>query len=187
VTDFIGVDVGGTKLAAAVFRDGALYDEIVRPTRTHSGQAILDDLVMMIESLRGPETAAVGIGVPSIVEFASGRIRNSNNIPLADVPLRDVLTERVGLPAYVDNDANCAALAEAWEGDTLVCGDLVMVTVGTGIGGGLILDGRIYRGATGGSGRGRAHDHRHASRRAGRRPCGASVGKVGPRTARGRN
>ena len=144
--EYIGVDVGGTKFAAAVLRDGGLGPDIVRPTRTDSGQAILDDLVAVVERLRGPDTVAVGIGVPSIVEFAAGRIRNSNNIPLADVALRDVLTERTGLPVHVDNDANCAALAEAWEGGT---DHLVMVTVGTGIGGGLVLNGRIYRGATG--------------------------------------
>jgi glucokinase len=152
VTDFIGVDVGGTKLAAAVLRDGDLGEHMVRPTRRRSAPAILRDVVELIERLRGPETAAVGIGVPSIVEFATGRIRNSNNIALADLPLRDVLAQRVGLPVYVDNDANCAALAEAWDGDDLVCRDLVMVTVGTGIGAGLVLDGRLYRGATGAAG-----------------------------------
>jgi glucokinase len=149
VTEFIGVDVGGTKIAAAVLRDGALSHDIVRPTRKHSARGILADLLTTIERLRGPETAAVGIGVPSIVEFATGRVRNSNNISLADLPLRDLLTEQIGLPVYVENDANCAALAEAWDGDTLVCPNLVMVTVGTGIGGGIVIDGRLYRGATG--------------------------------------
>jgi len=150
VADYIGVDVGGTKLAAAVLNGGGgrLGEALVRPTR-RSSRGILDDIVGIVERLRGPTTAAIGIGVPSIVEFASGRIRNSNNIPLADIPLRDVLSERIGLPVYVDNDANCAALAEAWDGDVLLCPDLVMITVGTGIGGGLVLDGRLYRGATG--------------------------------------
>src|SRR3954447_12709937 len=149
MTDYIGVDVGGTKLAAAVLSDGELGREVVVPTRAHSMAALLDDLVAVVERLRGPETAAVGIGVPSIVEFATGRVRNSNNISLADLPLRDLLTEQIGLPVYVENDANCAALAEAWDGDTLVCPNLVMVTVGTGIGGGIVIDGRLYRGAPG--------------------------------------
>src|SRR3954468_12671682 len=148
VTDYIGVDVGGTKLAGAVLGAGGLGPAIVRPTRL-SSRGILDDVVGIVERLRGPATNAVGIGVPSIVEFSTGRIRNSNNVPLADIPLRDVLAERLGLPVYVDNDANCAALAEAWNGDSLLCPDLVMVTVGTGIGGGLVLAGRLYRGATG--------------------------------------
>jgi glucokinase len=149
VREYIGVDVGGTKLAAAVLRDGMLSRDTVRPTRKHSARGILDDIVTLVERLRGPETGAVGIGVPSIVEFRTGRVRNSNNIQLADLPLRDLLTERLGLPVYVENDANCAALAEAWDGDVLASPDLVMVTVGTGIGGGIVIAGKLYRGATG--------------------------------------
>jgi glucokinase len=148
VGEYIGVDIGGTKLAGAALHAGELGAAIVGPTR-RSSRGILDDVVAIVERLRGARTRAIGIGVPSIVEFSTGRIRNSNNIPLADIPLRDVLTERLGLPVYIDNDANCAALAEAWDGDALLCPDLVMVTVGTGIGGGLVLDGRLYRGATG--------------------------------------
>jgi glucokinase len=91
----------------------------------------------------------VGIGVPSTVDFASGRIRTSVNIPLEDVPLRELLTDRIGLPVYVDNDASCAALAEAFEDGRFTCPELVMFTVGTGVGGGTVLGGRVYRGATG--------------------------------------
>ena len=92
---------------------------------------------------------AVGIGVPSVVDFASGRIRSSANIPLADVPLRELLSGRVGLPVYVDNDATCAALAEAFDDGRFICPDLVMLTIGTGVGSGTVLGGRVYRGATG--------------------------------------
>jgi glucokinase len=87
--------------------------------------------------------------VPSVVEFATGRIRTSVNIPLQDVPLRTLLTERVGLPVFVDNDANCAALAEAYEDGHIAVQHLVMFTVGTGVGGGAVLGGRVFRGATG--------------------------------------
>jgi glucokinase len=83
------------------------------------------------------------------VEFATGRIASSVNIPLEDVPLRELLSERAGLPVYVDNDASCAALAEAFDEGRLVCPHLVMFTLGTGVGGGLVLDGRLYRGAVG--------------------------------------
>ena len=77
----------------------------------------------------------------------------SVNIPLVDVPLREVLGERLGVPVFVDNDATVAALAEAHDEDlNMVARDLVMLTIGTGVGGGLVLDGRIYRGATGGAG-----------------------------------
>ena len=91
--------------------------------------------------------------MPSVVEFETGRVVSSVNIPLADVPLREVLGERLGVPVFVDNDATVAALAEAHDDELqLVARDLVMITVGTGVGGGLVLGGRIYRGATGGAG-----------------------------------
>ena len=88
--------------------------------------------------------------MPSVVDWETGRIRSSVNIPLHDVPLRDVLRERLGVPVYVDNDATCAALAEAYDDDgALVARHLVMFTVGTGVGGGIVIHGRVYRGATG--------------------------------------
>ncbi len=146
---FIGVDVGGTKIAAASLVGGELAEPQVVPTDTSSADALLAQLVTAIEAVRGPDARAVGIGVPSVVEFATGRIRFSVNIPLADLPLRQLLTDRIGLPVYVDNDASCAALAEAYDGDRLVADHLVMFTVGTGVGGGLVLGGRLYRGATG--------------------------------------
>jgi glucokinase len=90
--------------------------------------------------------------VPSIVEFSSGHVKSSVNLELEDIPLRSVLEERLGLPVFVDNDANCAALAEAYEGAEMTVRNLVMLTVGTGVGGGLVLDGRLYRGATGAAG-----------------------------------
>ena len=87
-----------------------------------------------------------------MVEFATGRVKWSVNVKLADVPLRTILEERLGLPVFVDNDTNCAALAEAHDGARMAVRNLVMITVGTGIGGGLVLDGRVYRGATGAAG-----------------------------------
>jgi glucokinase len=94
--------------------------------------------------------AAVGVAVPSVVDWKTGRVRASVNIPLADVPLRRVLRERLGVPVFVDNDATCAALAEAYDDDGgLTARHLVMFTVGTGVGGGIVIGGRIYRGATG--------------------------------------
>ena len=96
---------------------------------------------------------AVGIGVPSIVEFETGRVISSVNVPLADIPLREVLGERFGVPVFVDNDATVAALAEAHDEQLqLIARNLVILTVGTGIGGGMVIGGRIYRGATGGAG-----------------------------------
>ncbi len=146
---YIGVDVGGTKVAIAALTDRRFAETAVAPTELRSSDALIEQLVRLIEAQRSAATRAVGIGVPSIVEFATGRIRNSVNIPLVDVPLRALLTERIGLPVYVDNDANCAALAEAHDGGRLTGTQLVMLTLGTGVGGGVVLNGRVFRGATG--------------------------------------
>jgi len=146
---FIGLDVGGTKIASATLQDGRLTPGETVKTDVSDSDALIGQLVELIERARSDAAVAVGIGLPSIIEFATGRIRHSVNIPLADLPLRQLLTDRVGIPVYVENDASCAALAEAFDEEgNLVCSDLVMFTVGTGVGGGLVLGGRLYRGTT---------------------------------------
>jgi glucokinase len=153
VTSVIGVDLGGTKIAAAGLTDSDLSESTLEPTELTSQDALIDQLARIIDELRGDRLDAVGVGVPSIVEFETGRVVSSANVPLTDVPLREVLGERVGVPVFVDNDATVAALAEAHDEQLqMVARDLVMITIGTGVGGGLVLGGRIYRGATGGAG-----------------------------------
>ena len=153
MTDVIGVDLGGTKIAVARLHDRELSESMIEPTDRSGAEALIEQLADMIEACRGDELEGVGVGVPSVVEFDTGRVVSSVNIPLADVPLREVLGERIGVPVFVDNDATVAALAEAHDHQLkLVARDLVMITVGTGVGGGLVLGGRIYRGATGGAG-----------------------------------
>jgi glucokinase len=153
VSAVVGVDLGGTKVAVATLRGAELGESSLRPTDLSSASALIDQLVAMVESVRPDGLDAVGIGVPSIVEFATGRVVSSVNIPLADVPLREVLGERLGVPVFVDNDATVAALAEAHdESLRLVAHNLVMLTVGTGVGGGIVIAGRTFRGATGGAG-----------------------------------
>ena len=96
-----------------------------------------------------PEASAVGLGIPATIDHDRGVAVAAVNLPLTDVPLRDLVSERVGLPVFVDNDANVAALAEYLFGAAQGKPNTVMLTVGTGIGGGLILGGEVYRGATG--------------------------------------
>jgi glucokinase len=146
----IGVDVGGTKVAVATLEDGKLSESLVRPTDASGAEGLIDEIVAGVEAVRSPRAAGVGVGMPSVVEFATGRVRTSVNLHLADLNIRGDLQERLGLPVFVDNDATLAALAEAFDesGRPLV-ENLVMFTVGTGIGGGLVLGGRVYRGATG--------------------------------------
>ena len=146
---FIGIDVGGTKIACATLQDGELSDSHLQHTELNSQERLVEQLIAAVEAARTPDSRAVGVGVPSLIEFATGRIRSSVNIPLKDLPLRELLTERVGMPVYVENDASCAALAEAFRDGRMAVPHLVMFTVGTGVGGGLVLNGRLYRGATG--------------------------------------
>jgi glucokinase len=146
---FVGVDVGGTKVAVASLDGGGLSEPEVTPTDTASADALVEQLADLIAPA-ADGAVAVGIGVPSAVEFATGRALSGVNVPLEGVPLRARLTERLGLPVFVDNDANVATLAEACdEAGNLVVSNLVMFTIGTGVGGGLVLNGRPFRGATG--------------------------------------
>src|ERR671928_999705 len=144
----IGVDVGGTKVSVAVLEDGRLSRPRLRPTDLSSSEALVEQLVNAISEEGAAD--AVGLGVPSVIDFASGTARSSVNIPLQGVPLRHLLSDRLQTPTFVDNDATVAALAEAHGDDMRPVADiLVMFTVGTGVGGGVVIGGRIFRGATG--------------------------------------
>jgi len=151
VTLVLGVDVGGTKVAAAVIERASVREVVEHPTDVSSSDA----LVAGVEAAVGEVTAgagrpdAIGLGLPSQIEFATGTVLSSVNIPLEGVPLREELGRRLGVPVFVDNDANCAALAEAQLVPEPPACHLVMLTLGTGVGGGVIIDGRIERGHTG--------------------------------------
>jgi len=148
----IGVDVGGTKiLAAVVSRDGSLGVRLERPSDHSSQDALLAELDSLVEELHRaePGAAALGFGIPSRIDQRSGHALKSVNIPLEGVDLRDRMREQHGLPVALDNDANAAAIAEWQVGAARGARNVVMLTLGTGVGGGLILDGRPYRGATG--------------------------------------
>jgi glucokinase len=149
----VGVDLGGTKAAAASLDGRQLGDSLLQTTERSGTAALIEQLVSVVRSAARGRLEAVGIGTPSVVDFESGRVISSVNVPLADLPLRQVLGERLGVPVFVDNDATVAALAEAHdESLELVARNLVMFTVGTGVGGGIVIHGRIYRGATGAAG-----------------------------------
>src|SRR5258706_12769276 len=144
----IGVDVGGTKVPVAFLGDGRVSDPVLRPADQRGAAELVAQLIEAIRAA-GPADA-VGVGVPSVIDFETGMARTSVNIPLQGVPLRQILTDALGFPAFVDNDATVAALAEAFDDDLRpIAQTLVMITVGTGIGGGIVINGRIFRGATG--------------------------------------
>jgi glucokinase len=143
----IGVDLGGTKiLAGVVDRAGNVGRTAFRPTPVVSQDALLDALAETVHEVLDDDVAAVGFGVPSQVDQRTGTLGRSVNIPLADVPFRDLMRERLGLPVAVDNDANVAAFAEWLRGAARGTQTMAMLTLGTGVGGGFVLDGRPYHG-----------------------------------------
>jgi glucokinase len=142
----IGVDLGGSKiLAGLVERDGTVGETHEVPTPTESQEALLAGLEEAVAGLFSDEVVALGLGVPSIVDPVTGVSRGSVNIPLEGVSVAAVLGERFGVPARVENDASAAAFGEwrvgAGRGD-----DLIMLTLGTGVGGGVVLGGQLFRG-----------------------------------------
>jgi glucokinase len=146
----IGIDVGGTKiLAGVVDPDGTIVRVERTPTPVESTDAFLVGLTDVVDALRDDTVEAVGIGIPSTIDQRTGSSVFSVHVPLDGVPLRERAEERLGLPVAVDNDANAAAVAEWAIGAGAGTSDMLMLTLGTGIGGGLILGGRPYRGWTG--------------------------------------
>lgn len=147
----IGVDVGGTKVAAAKVDGNECVSHVERPTELRSSEALIDQIESVVREVmeKEGEPAAIGVGLPSQIDFASGTVVASVNIPLEGVPLGRELGKRLGVPVHVDNDANCAALAEAHFVEGGPAQHLVMYTLGTGVGGGLVIDGAIFRGSTG--------------------------------------
>jgi glucokinase len=143
----IGVDVGGTKtLAGVVDRDGGVHARHEIETPESSEADVLAALDSVVEELLDDRISAIGYGIPSNLDRATRRILRATNLPLQDVDLVAHARSRFGLPVGIENDANAAALAEWRLGAGRGASNLVMLTLGTGVGGGLVLDGRLYRG-----------------------------------------
>jgi glucokinase len=149
----IGVDLGGTKLlAGTVDAELRVHHRAYRLSRP---EAVVDTIVEAVEEAREATTGevlAVGVGVPCLVVPATGAVMACNHFALLDVPLRDLLTERIGLPLVVDNDATAALVAEWRYGSARGARTAIILTIGTGVGGGMVVDGRIVRGASGAAG-----------------------------------
>jgi glucokinase len=146
-TRVIGVDLGGTKiLAGLVDRSGAVERHRETPTPVDSQAELLAALDEAVESLRDDRVVALGFGLPSQINQRTGTIRGSVNIPLGELDFRTRMSERFGLPVEIDNDGNAAALAEHVAGAGRGAPDMLMFTLGTGCGGGAVIDGKLYRG-----------------------------------------
>jgi len=148
----IGVDLGGTKMLLGVLDgDSKTVWESREGSAGESEDELVELLVREVEEARSerPGVQAIGMGIPATIDHDKGVALAAVNLPIADLPIRDLVQGRTGLPAFVDNDANVAALAEHRFGAARGTRNAIMLTIGTGIGGGLILGGEIYRGSTG--------------------------------------
>jgi glucokinase len=161
----IGVDLGGTNIAAGAMPTDGTREIGMRMAPTHSeegAEAVVDRIARMFEDVIAQtqaETGAdrsdflgVGIGSPGPLDRARGIVIVSPNLAWRNFPLRDEVSKRVNLPAALDNDANCATLGEWWCGAAKGGRNVVGITIGTGIGGGLIFDGKLYHGSSDGAG-----------------------------------
>ncbi|MGZ5324307.1 MAG: ROK family protein [Solirubrobacterales bacterium] len=148
----IGVDLGGTKLATGVVDS---QQNILHTSRESSTGRSEDEVMGAIEQeLREamearPQVIGAGLGVPCTIDRERGVAINAVNLEITDVPIRDLMRERLGIPVFIDNDANCAALAEHRFGAAKGARNAILLTVGTGIGGGIIINRELYRGTTG--------------------------------------
>lgn len=144
----IGVDLGGTKiLAGIVARDGTVERRTERPTTIASQADVVAALEEVVADLsRDGGISALGFGIPSTIDQRRGVATGSVNIPLENLALRDLMRKRFGIPTGIENDGNAAALAEWTLGAGCGSTDMVMLTLGTGVGGGVVTGGRLFRG-----------------------------------------
>src|SRR5574340_743099 len=152
----IGLDLGGTNLrAAAIDRSGRILDKISGSTAVREGkEPLLRDMAAVIQQLKqrhgAGDLAGIGVGVPGFILLKEGVIKNCNHLPfLEDSPIRDEMGRRLSTVVILENDANAAALGEKWMGAGREVDDLVLLTLGTGIGGGIISGGRVLHGYLG--------------------------------------
>ena len=152
----IGVDLGGTKLlAGAVGRDLGVHHRASRWSRGQGTEELLETVTGAVREVRDAceqDVAAVGFGIPSLMDMKRGVAGTTAHLPLEGIPFRDLMAERLGLPVFVANDATLAMLAEHRFGAARGASHAVLLTLGTGIGGGLVVDGRLVVGAVGAAG-----------------------------------
>lgn len=150
----IGIDLGGTNIAVGVVNE---RHEIVShtsvPTLAHrSPEAVIADMGHAVQAaldqagITAADCASIGVGSPGTCDSDRGVVVRAYNLGWYEVPVCQMLTERFGIPARLSNDANCAALAEYVAGAGVGCRNMVLITLGTGVGGGIIIDGKIYAG-----------------------------------------
>ncbi|GEM45741.1 ROK family protein [Deinococcus cellulosilyticus] len=148
----IGVDLGGTKIAVAVVQEGSITHKSVEPTPKDGWVSVLDQIARQVEELRQhvPDLETVGVGLPGPLDFKQGMVKFAPNIyGFENVPVRSYLAEKLNMHVDIENDANAAALGEGVYGAGRGTDSSVFITISTGIGGGIVLNGRVIRGAHG--------------------------------------
>lgn len=148
----IGIDAGGTKLLGGVMDDAlVVHHRVHRHIRGLDQAELVETIVDAVEEARdaAPDAEVVGFGIPALVRPQTGSVMVSNHLPLDGLPFKALMSERLGMRVAVDNDSNAAILAEHRAGAARAAEDAVMLTLGTGIGGGLLFGGRVYRGSAG--------------------------------------
>ena len=151
---YIGIDVGGTNLVAGLVNEqGAILKKTSRPVdRSMSDRDLCRELAALAEEVRlagglsREGIQAVGVGIPGLVDNKTGVVVMTANMPFRNTALRELFQREWDVPVYLGNDANCAALGEYWAGAAKGCSPAVMITLGTGIGGGMVVDGRLFTG-----------------------------------------
>jgi glucokinase len=155
----LGIDIGGTNLVVgSVAENGsALHALGSEPTHADAGQSdVLDRLIALAKKaieqtkreVRDAEIIGIGVGAPGPLDTKSGIVLLTPNLGWINLPLRQIIHERLGLPAVLDNDANCAVLGEWWMGAARGARTAIGITIGTGIGGGIIIDGKLFHGSS---------------------------------------
>ena len=145
----IGIDLGGTKLLGGVVDEHLeVHARVLREVRKLPQDEVVETIASAVDELRAavPDVEAVGFGIPCLIDQTTGIAVIAVNLDLENFPFRQVMGERLGLPVFIDNDGNVTTLVETRFGAAQGATDVVGLTIGTGIGGGLVLNGRVYRG-----------------------------------------
>lgn len=150
----VGIDLGGTNVRAGLVEGERLVDVVASAIPSDGSQKdVLDAFFNLTDPIIRPGVQAIGVGVPSVIDVKTGVLYDVQNIPAwKEVPLKALIEKRYGIPAYINNDANCFAVGEKYFGQARAYDHIVGLIVGTGLGAGVIANGRLYAGANCGAG-----------------------------------
>ncbi len=143
----VGVDIGGTNIKAALVSRGRILSKVSVKTRADKGKStVINNIIHAIDSVKTKDVKAVGIGSPGPLDFRTGTIINPPNLPFRNTKLKQILEKKTKLKVEIDNDANCFVLGEAIYGAGKGAENVIGLTIGTGVGGGIVLDKKVYHG-----------------------------------------